>query len=80
MLGFPTMISSVPPLMILSPATFPFGVQIPPPLVRCTAVFTSVMDRLIEPYLRFFNGVLAFRSVFGVRSRRGCKKHERSRH
>jgi hypothetical protein len=80
MLGFPAMIFSVPPLVILSPATFPLGIQIPPPFVRFAAVFTPVMDRLIEAYLCFFNGMLALRSIFGVRPRRGCKKHERSHH
>ena len=68
----PAMVSSIPPLMIGAPATFPFGIQIPPPVVGGAAVVAMIMDRPIQSRFRLLDGMLALAPVVCV--------HERRRH
>jgi hypothetical protein len=63
------MFSSVPPLMILIPATLPFGVQIPPASVGLRAVIASVVDGFVQPCFSLFDRVLAPLSVVCVHQR-----------
>ena len=67
--GLPTMLFSIPPLVVLIPATLTFGVQIPAAALGLRAVIAMVMDGSVEVGLRFFNGMLAVRPVIGMRSR-----------
>jgi hypothetical protein len=69
--GLPTMLFSVPPLMVLIPTVSAFGVQIPAAALGLSAVIAMVVDGFVEVRLRFFNGMLAVRPLIGVRPRRG---------
>jgi hypothetical protein len=69
LLSFPTMLFSIPPLVVLIPAPLAFGVQIPAAALGLRAVVAVVMDGSVEVGLRFFNCMLAVRPVVGVRSR-----------
>lgn len=73
-LGLPPMLLPVPPLVIGAPAPFPLAVQIAPPVFRLTAVLAIVVDRLVQPRLRFLNCMLAVGAVVGMRSRRSGEK------
>jgi hypothetical protein len=64
---------SIPPLMIGTPTFFPFGIQIPPPVIRIPAVFSPVMDCFVQSGFGFFDGMLAPRSIIGIDARR-CYK------
>ncbi len=70
LLGLPTMVFSIPPLVVLIPATLTFGVQIPAAVLGLRAVVAMVMDGSVEVGLRFFDGMLAVRTFIGVRA--GC--------
>lgn len=72
------MFMAVPPLVILIPTTLPLGVQITPPVFGVAAVLALVMDRFIQSCLRFFDRMLAMRSVIGVRARR-CRYEQQKR-
>jgi hypothetical protein len=74
LLGFPAMILSVPPLVILIPTVSTFGVQIPAAVFGLVAVIAMITDGSVEVGLRLFDGVLAVRPVIGVRS--GCCCYE----
>jgi hypothetical protein len=63
------MFSSVPPLMILAPAMFALGVQIPATIIREVAMFTLVVDGSVQSCFRLFDGMLALLPVLGVRER-----------
>jgi hypothetical protein len=76
LLGLPTMLFSVPPLMVLFPTVLAFGVQIPAAALGLRAVIAMVVDGSVEVRLRFFNGMLAVRPVIGVRSRRGYEEQK----
>ena len=81
LLGFPAVISSIPPLMVLIPAALPFRIQIPPPLLGVVAMLAIFLDSSIVSRFRFFDRVLAPTSiVIGPRLRRCYKKPERSRY
>ena len=60
----------IPPLMILFPATLPYGIQISPPVVGFAAVIAFVMDRLVQSCFRLFDCMLTLLSVIGVHE--GC--------
>jgi hypothetical protein len=79
-LGLPSMIFPVPPLVIGAPASFPLGIQFPPPVFGLAAALAIIMDRLIQPRFRLFNCVLTVRSVVGMRPRRRRKKCKSSHH
>ena len=75
--GFPAMLSRVPPLVMLTPTTISFGVQIPPPFLGLVAVFSMPLDCLVQPCFRLFNRMLALASIviiIGVRPGCCCKK------
>ena len=76
LLGLPTMLFSVPPLMVLIPTVLAFGVQIPAAALGLRAVIAMIVDGSVEVRLRFFNGMLAVRPVIGVRSRRGYEEQK----
>jgi hypothetical protein len=76
LLGFPAVVSSVPPLMILIPAALPFCIQITPSLLGVVAVLAVFLDRSIEPRFRFFDRVLTLASVIGMGLRCGYEKPE----
>ena len=81
MLSFPAVISRVPPLVILIPATLSFSVQIAPPFLGLVAVFTMFFDGSVESRFRLFDCMLAPRSiVISMRPWRGCKKPKRPCH
>jgi hypothetical protein len=81
MLGFPAVISPVPPLVILIPATLPFSIQIPPPFLGLVAALAMFFDGFVQSCFRLFNRVLALRSVIVSLRPRCCdKKPERPRH
>ena len=79
-LRLPSMVFSVPPLMILTPTTFPFGVQIPPAVVGLAAVLAAVVDSFVQSRFRFFDCMLALRSVIGVHGGGCYKQQERPHH
>jgi hypothetical protein len=58
-LGFPTVIVPVPPLMVGAPATLTFGIQVAPTLVCLAASFAMIVDRSVEVCFRFLNRMLA---------------------
>ena len=57
-LGFPAMFLAVPPLVILSPTVFSFGIQIVPPLLSLMAPLAIVLDRRIQFRFGPFDGML----------------------
>jgi hypothetical protein len=67
--GFPAVVSSIPPLVILIPAALPFCVQIPSPLLGFVAVLALFLDGSVEPRFCFFNCMLTLASVIGPRLR-----------
>ena len=67
------MVFSIPPLMIRIPTLLPFGIQIPPPVIRFTAVIALVMDRFVESCFRPFDCMLALVFLVGVDARCGHK-------
>jgi|HubBroStandDraft_6_1064221.scaffolds.fasta_scaffold08378_5 hypothetical protein len=81
MLGFPPVVSSIPPLVILIPATLPFCVQIASPFLGLVAVLTIFLDRPIESPFRLLDRMLALSSIV-VSVRPWCchKKAKSSRH
>jgi hypothetical protein len=66
-LSLPSMFFPIPPLMILTPTTLPFGIQISPAVFGLAAVLAPVVDRPVESYFRFFDCMLALPSFIGVR-------------
>jgi len=75
LLRFPTMFSSIPPLVITIPTPLPFGIQIASTVLGLMAALAMVMDRIIQSGFRFFDGVPALVSVIRARLRR-CNKHQ----
>ena len=69
-LSLPSMVFPIPPLMILIPTTFPFGIQISPTFIRFAAMFALVADRFVQPCFRLFDGMLAL--LFGIGVHEGC--------
>jgi hypothetical protein len=69
-LSLPSMLSPIPPLMILIPTTLPFGIQISPPVIGYAAVLTSVVDRFVQSCFCLFDCMLAPISVIGLHE--GC--------
>jgi len=70
-LSLPSMFSPIPPLVMLIPTTLPFGIQFSPPFIRFAAVLAPVMDRPVQSGFRFFDCMLALRSVIGMY--KGCR-------
>jgi hypothetical protein len=71
----------IPPLVILIPTMLALGIQIVAPIVGLAAVIAMVANCSIQVRLRFFDGVLALRSVIGVGQWRRCyKPHEHRSH
>jgi hypothetical protein len=75
-LGLPAMILPVPPLAILIPASLPFGIQIPPPVLGLTAVVAAFLDGSIQSCFCLFDRVLALTSVVGTQPR-FCYKEQK---
>jgi hypothetical protein len=71
------MLSPIPPLMMLFPATLPFGKQLSPPILSRAAVFAVVVDRLVQSEFGFFDGVAASVSLVCMYSR-SCSKQQQS--
>jgi len=59
MLGFPAMILSIPPLMVLIPTVLAFGVQVAAAIIGIAAVLAFIVDGFVESGLSFFNRMLA---------------------
>jgi hypothetical protein len=57
--GLPTMFFSIPPLVVLFPATLAFGIQIATAVLGFAAVFAVIVDRFIQSSLSLFDGMLA---------------------
>lgn len=74
-LRFPALISSVPPLTILTPAPVAFGVQIPPPFFGLMAVLAMLLDCVIQPCLCLLNRMPASIPVI-ISVRPGCRCKE----
>jgi hypothetical protein len=79
LLGFPAMFFSVPPLMVLLPAMLPLGIQIAAAVVSLRAVIAMIVDGSIQVCLRFFDGMLALRSIIGMGQWRRCHKPHKGR-
>jgi hypothetical protein len=77
LLSFPAMFLTVPPLVVRVPTMLPFGIQIAAAVLGLSAVLAVVVYRSIQPCFGFFNGVLALRSVIGVRQGRCSKPRKR---
>jgi hypothetical protein len=76
LLGLPTMVFSIPPLMVLIVAMLAFGIQIAPPRIGLGAVFAMIMDCFIQVCFRLFDGVLALRPVLGSCLWCRCYEHK----
>ena len=70
-LSFPSMVFPIPPLMMLIPTTFPFGIQISPTFIRFAAMFAPVVDRFVQSCFRLFNCVLALLPLIRMDEGRG---------
>jgi hypothetical protein len=80
LLGFPAVFFSIPPLMVLIPATLPFRIQIPPPLFGFVAMLAIFLDRPVVSRFRFFDRVLTLASVIRTRLRCCHKKPQCARY
>ena len=69
--SLPAIVFAVPPCMVCTPATFPLGIQIPPPIVSFPAVFALVTDRFVQLGFRFFDRMTALVSFIGMH--KGCR-------
>ena len=79
--GLPAVFFSIPPLVVSIPATLPFRIQIPPPVLGFVAVLAIFLDRAVVSRFRFFDRVLAPASiVIGPRLRCCYKKPECARY
>ena len=79
-LGFPALISPVPPLVILIPTTLPFSIQVPPSFLGLVAVLAILLDRPVQSCFRLADGVLTFVSFISLRSRCRDQQEKRARH
>ncbi len=76
--GLPAMFFAVPPLVVLFPATLPFGIEIAPAVFGLTAVLAIVLNGTVQSCFRFFDCMLAVGPVIGARLRCRCdEKQER---
>lgn len=74
----PTLLFSIPPLMVAIPTSLAFGGKVMAPLVRLVAMLTMLANRVIQSRFRLLDAMLAFRSlVVGVRTRYCHKRKER---
>ena len=80
LLGFPTMLFPVPPLVVLSPAAFPFGVQIPTAVFGFAAVLAVMGDRIVQTRFRLFDSMFAVLPVIGSGLRGVDNKQKRQGH
>jgi hypothetical protein len=55
----PAMLSPVPPLVVLIPATLPFGIQVATPILGFPAVVSMIVNGSIQPRFSALDGVLA---------------------
>jgi hypothetical protein len=78
-LCLPAMFSSIPPLMMIFPATLPLGKQLSPPILGRAAVFAVVVDRLVQSEFCFFDGVPASVSLVCMYCRSRGKQQKSSR-
>jgi len=69
-LGVPLMVSSVPPLVIGSPAMLTLRSKFMPSVARLGALRTVFGDRIIQPGFSLFDTLPAFVSFVGVSA--GC--------
>jgi hypothetical protein len=74
------MIVPVPPLMISTPATLPFGIQVATLGFGLGAALTVIVNCMVEVGFRFLDGVLAMRAIIGVGERRSDKPRKRCHH
>jgi hypothetical protein len=74
LLGLPAMLSAIPPLVILFPATLALGVQVAAAIFGFAAVFSIRVNGMIKPGFRFFDRMLTMRTVISLRLR--CRHHE----
>jgi hypothetical protein len=75
LLGFPTVFSSIPPLVMLLPTPLALSIQIAAAIFGLAAVLAIIMDGFIKSCLRLFDGMLAMRPVIGMGSGRRHEKH-----
>jgi len=73
-LGVPLMVSSVPPLMIGSPAMLTLRSKFMPTVARLGALSTVFGDGIVEPDFSLLDTLPAFVSFVGVSARCGDKK------
>jgi hypothetical protein len=76
-LGFPAVLSRVPPLMVGPPTALAFGIQVAPPLLGFMAALAMPLDCVVQSRFRLFDRMLAPRSVIGMHSRRSQKQKKR---
>ncbi len=65
-LGLPAMLFSIPPLMVLIPATLPFGVQVPAAIFCFPAVVAMVANGPVQSRFGVLHGVLTPGAIIGV--------------
>ena len=68
-LSLPAVFLAVPPLVILTPAAFPFGIEIAPTVFGLGAALAFVLDRRIQSRFRLLDGVLTLSPVVGLHAR-----------
>jgi hypothetical protein len=56
--GLPTMFFSIPPLVVLFPATLAFGIQLATAVFGFAAVFAVIADGFVQSSLSLFDGML----------------------
>ena len=56
--GFPAVLFSIPPLMVLFPTTLAFRVQIATPVLGFAAVFAVIADGFVQSCLSLFDSML----------------------
>ena len=79
-LGLPSMVSPIPPLMMLIPTTLPFGIQIAASVLGLVAVLAILLDRPVQFRLSLFDRMLALPSVIGMRPWCCYKQQKRHSH
>jgi hypothetical protein len=79
-IGLPTMVVAVPPLMVFIPTVLAFGFEIAATVIGFVAALTVVADSVVEIGFGFLYCVLASRSIVGMRHRYSCEPGKRGHH
>jgi hypothetical protein len=72
-LGLPAVFSSIPPLVVLAPATVALDIQIAPAVLGLPASRSVVLNGMIKSRFRLLDRALAMAPVIGMRAGRRRK-------